>query len=125
MGDHGGIIQIEYDDISMKTKLILTRFGLTLGTLRVDEKSSFNTLLEFPPFLVFKPTNAIHVDSSGVYTSQKILYLSALNKNHLKCDLIDSSLVNGIREPLRSVLFQVNHHAKRSLASLRKNTINN
>ena len=29
MGHHGGTIQIKYDDISMKTKLILTRFGLT------------------------------------------------------------------------------------------------
>ena len=27
MGDHEGTLQIEYDDIIMKTKLILTRFG--------------------------------------------------------------------------------------------------
>ena len=38
MGDHEGTIQIEYDDISLKTKIILTRFGLTIGTLRFDEK---------------------------------------------------------------------------------------
>ena len=27
MGDHEGTRQVEYDDIRMKTKLILTRFG--------------------------------------------------------------------------------------------------
>ena len=35
-GDHEGIIQINYDDISMNAKLNLTRFGLTFGTLRFD-----------------------------------------------------------------------------------------
>ena len=30
--DHEETLQIEYDDISMKTKLILTRFGLTFRT---------------------------------------------------------------------------------------------
>ena len=37
-GDHEGTMRIEYDGISMKTKLILIRFGLTFGTLRFDEK---------------------------------------------------------------------------------------
>ena len=36
MGDHEGILQIKYDDVSMKTKLILTRFGLTFGTSIFD-----------------------------------------------------------------------------------------
>ena len=35
MGDHEGTLQIEYDDISMKTRLILTRFKGTFG--RFDE----------------------------------------------------------------------------------------
>ena len=43
-GDHDGNIQIEYDDISMKTKLILTRVGLTFGTLRFDVKSFQHSL---------------------------------------------------------------------------------
>ena len=34
MSDHEGTLQIEKDDISMKTKLILKRFGGTFGTLR-------------------------------------------------------------------------------------------
>ena len=39
MGDHEGTIQIEKDDIRTKTKIILTRFGKTVGTLRFDQKS--------------------------------------------------------------------------------------
>ena len=50
---HMEIIQIEYDDISMKTKIILKYIGeqkmLVLGTLRFDERSFFHTLLGFTP----------------------------------------------------------------------------
>ena len=35
MGDHEGTLQIEYDDISMKTNLILTRFGGTFWNVEV------------------------------------------------------------------------------------------
>ena len=34
------------------------------------------------------------------YTSQKIVFSSSTNKIHLKCDVIDGSVVNGIREPI-------------------------
>ena len=37
MGGHERTIQIEKVDVSMKTKIILTRFRLTIGTLRFDE----------------------------------------------------------------------------------------
>ena len=50
MGDHEGTLQIEYDDDTMKTKLVLTRFGSTFGTLRFDERSFFDTLLCFTPY---------------------------------------------------------------------------
>ena len=49
LGDHKGTLQIEYDDLNKKVKLILTRFGETFGTLRFDEKSFFHTLLGFTP----------------------------------------------------------------------------
>ena len=35
MGDHEGTLQIEYDVINMKTKLVSTRFGRTRGTLNL------------------------------------------------------------------------------------------
>ena len=50
MGDHEGTFEIEYDDISMKMKLTLTRFGSTFGTLIFDEKFILKTLLGFTTF---------------------------------------------------------------------------
>ena len=100
MGDHEKTLQIEFDDISMKTKLILTRFGSTFGTLRFDEKAFLNTLLGFTPYCDYKPTNEIRADSPGVYTSDKILNLSTIDKIHLKCDAFDGSILSGLRQPI-------------------------
>ena len=73
MDDHEGNLQIEYGDISMKTKLTLTRFGSTFGTLRFDEKSFFGTLLSFTPYWDYKPTNAILFDSPDGFTRDNLL----------------------------------------------------
>ena len=46
MGDHGGTLHIEHDDISMKKKPVLTRFVGNFGPLTFDEKSfCFRTIL--------------------------------------------------------------------------------
>ena len=93
LGDHEGTLQIEYDDLNKKVKLILTRFGETFGTLRFDEKGFLHTLFGFNPYWDYKPTN--------VYTSNKIiLNLNTINKIHLKCDIIDGSIQDGIRQPI-------------------------
>ena len=103
---HKEIIQIEYDDISMKTKIILkfknNEKGLfALGTLRFNEKSFFHTLLGFTPYWDYKPTNSNHVGIPRVYTSDKIiLNLNTIDKLHLKCDCIDGSIQNGLKQPL-------------------------
>ena len=93
---HMETIQIEYDDISMKTKIILKYIDgqemFVLGTLRFDERSFFHTLLGFIPYWDYK--------SPGVYTSDKILNLNTINKIHLKCDCIDGSIQDGIRQPI-------------------------
>ena len=68
--------------------------------LRFNEKSFFNTLLGFTPYWDYRPTNTIHSHYPGVYTSDKILYSSTMNKIHLKCDVIDGSIVGGSRKPL-------------------------
>ena len=47
MGNHEGTLQIEYDDISMKSRLILTRFGVTLGPLRIDENIGLEQVLHY------------------------------------------------------------------------------
>ena len=91
-GDHEGTLQIEYDDSNKKVKLILTRFGETFGSLRFDEKSFFHTLLGFTPYWDCKP---------GAYSSDKIiLNLNTINKIHLKCDIIDGSIQDGVRQPI-------------------------
>ena len=54
----------------------------------------------FPAFWDFKPSNGFHSDGHGVCTSDKILNLVAIGKIHLKCDCIDGSVVNGVRESL-------------------------
>ena len=76
MRDHQGTLQTEYDDIGMKIKPILTRFGGTIGTLRFDER---NTLLGFRPCWDYKPTIAIRADSPGVNTADKILNLNTID----------------------------------------------
>ena len=102
---HSEIIQIEYDDISMKTKIILKYIVgqkmFVLGTLRFDERPFFHTILGHTPYWDYKPNN-----SSGVYTSDKILYLNITNKIHLKCDCIDGSVVNGLRQLTLLVFFK-------------------
>ena len=62
----------------------LTRFGGTFGTLNFDKKSFFHTLLGFSSFWNHEPTNAIHSDGDGVYTSDKCLYLSPVNEFSFK-----------------------------------------
>ena len=85
----GSEILIRLDDITRKTKLVV-RSGII--AIRFDEKSFFNTILGFTPGWDYKHYNQ--------YLSQKIVNLSNTNKIHLKCDAIDGSVVNGVRQPI-------------------------
>ena len=98
--DHEGTLKIGYDDISMKTKLILTRFGGTFGTLKLDNKFFLKLFLGFTPYWNFKPTNALHADSAGVYTSNKILNINTKDQFHFECDVIDGSILCGVHNPV-------------------------
>ena len=89
---------IELDDISRKIKLVV-RDGII--PIRVDEKSFFSSVLGFTPGWDYKHYNE--------YASQKIVNLSSTNKIHLKCDVIEGSVVNRIRKPLLLVLFLIKH----------------
>ena len=82
-------IDIEYDDITMKTKLVV---NIGIIAIRFDEKSFFSTILGFTPGWDYKHYNK--------YVSQKIVNLGSTNKIHLKCDIIDGSVVNGLRQPI-------------------------
>ena len=82
-------IHIRLDDITRKTKLVV-RPGII--AIRFDEKSFFSTILGFNHGWDYKHFNQ--------NISQKIVNLSNTNKIHLKCDVIDGSVVNGIRQPI-------------------------
>ena len=60
--------------------------------VRFDEKSFFSTILGFNPDWDYKHYNK--------YTSQKLVNLGSTNKIYLKCDCIDGSVVNGLRQPM-------------------------
>ena len=73
----------------MKTKLVV-RSGII--SIKFDDKSLFSTVLGFTPGWDYKHYNE--------YISQKIVNLSTKNKIHLKCDVIDGSVLNGVRQPI-------------------------
>ena len=73
---HEGRLQIECDDINMKTKINLTRAGESFMSLRFDKKSFFNTLLSFEPHWDYKPIYSNHPHIPTVYISDEILNLS-------------------------------------------------
>ena len=83
------VIDNEYDDITMKTKLVV-RAGIT--AIAFDEKSFFCIVLGFTSGLDYKHYNK--------YISQKILNLGSTNKIHLQCDCIEASIQNGSRQPI-------------------------
>ena len=60
--------------------------------IRFDEKSFFSTILGFTPGWDYKHYNK--------YSSQKIVNLGSTNKIHLKCDVINGSIVDGFRQPI-------------------------
>ena len=82
-------IDIEYDDIAMKTKLDV-RTGII--AIRFDEQSFFSTILVFNQGWDYKRYNK--------YVSQKIVNLSSTKKIHLIGDCIDGSVVIGLRQPI-------------------------
>ena len=73
----------------MKSKLVV-RPGII--AIRFNEKSFFSTLLGFNSGWDYKHYNK--------YTRQKIVNLGNTNRIHLKCDVIDGSVLNGIRRPI-------------------------
>ena len=73
----------------MKTELVV-RSGIV--AMRFHEKWFFSTVLGFTPGWDYKHYNE--------YTSQKVVNLSSTKKIHLKCDVIDGSVVNCSRQPI-------------------------
>ena len=85
----GNVIDVEYDDITLKTKLVV-RYGII--AISFYEKSFFSTILGF--------TSGWDYKSYNKYTSQKVVNLGSTNKINLKCDVINGSIVDGFRQPI-------------------------
>ena len=80
-------------DVSLITKLFL-RPDIT--ALKFDEISFFNTILSSSPYWDFK--NIASYDRESY--SERNRELSRIDKIHLKCDVIDGSVLNGVRQPI-------------------------
>ena len=58
-------------------------------------------MFSFTPNWNYKPTNAIHANSSSVYNvKKKYINLSTIDKIHLKYDCIDGTVVDRERQPI-------------------------
>ena len=89
-------VNITIDDIRLKSNLKINQ------TLIFTERSFFYTILGFTQSRSY-PLNDI--DShyqliAGSYKSDKPINITGIDKIHLKCECIQGSIVNGIREPI-------------------------
>ena len=89
-------INVTIDDIRLKSNLKINQ------TLIFTEKSFFYTILGFTQSHQ-GPLNDIdgfYQILPGSYKSNKPINITGKDKIHLKCDCIQGSIVNGIREPI-------------------------
>ena len=89
-------VNITIDDIRLKSNLN------TNQTLIFTERSFFYTILGFTQSRSYPLDD---IDShyqliAGSYKSNKPINIIGIDKIHLKCDCIQDSIVNGIREPI-------------------------
>ena len=80
---------IDADDITMKTKLVVKPGVIAI---KFEEILFFSTILGLAPHW-----DCTHYNENN---SPKIINLSTTNKIHLKCDAIDGSIVNALRQPM-------------------------
>ena len=89
-------VNITIDDIRLKSNLKI------IEILLFTKKSFFYTILGFTQSHR-GPLNDIEVFYQilpGSYKSNKPINITGIDKIHLKCDCINGSIVNGIREPI-------------------------
>ena len=89
-------VNITIDDIRLKSHLKINQ------TLIFTERSFFYTILGFRQSRSYPLDD---IDShyqiiAGSYKSDKPINITGIDKIHLKCDCIQGSIVNGIREPI-------------------------
>ena len=89
-------VSVTIDDIRLKSNLKINQ------TLIFTEKSFFYTILGFTQSRSY-PLDDIdnhYQIIAGSYKSDKPINITGIDKVHLKCDCIQGSIVNGVREPI-------------------------
>ena len=89
-------ISVTIDDIRLKSNLKINQ------TLIFTEKSFFYTILGFTQSRSYPldDIDGFYQLIAGSYKSDKPINITGIDKIHLKCDCIQGSIVNGIREPI-------------------------
>ena len=89
-------INITIDDIRLKSNLKINQ------TLIITEKSFFYTFLGFTQSRSYPldDIDGFYQLIAGSYKSDKPINITGIDKIHLKCDCIQGSIVNGIRESI-------------------------
>ena len=94
INDNSDSFIIESDNVTLLSKLF-SRYEINL--LKFDKKSLFITVLVCLPFWDYK--NPVET-RNFVYYSEKNRKKSINDEIHLKCDVIDGSVLNGVRQPI-------------------------
>ena len=89
-------VNITIDDIRSKSKLKINQ------TLIFTQRSFFYTILGFTQARSYPldDIDGFYQLIAGSYRSDKPINITGIDKIHLKCDCIQGSIVNGIREPI-------------------------
>ena len=89
-------VSITIDDIRLKSNL------KTNKTLIFTEKSFFYTILGFTRSHSYPldDIEGFYQLIAGSYKSDRPINITGIDKVHLKCDCIQGSIVNGVREPI-------------------------
>ena len=89
-------VTITIDDIRLKSNLKINQ------TLIFTEKSFFYTILGFTQSRSYPldDIDGFYQLIAGSYKSDKPINITGIDKIYLKCDCIQGSIVNGIREPI-------------------------
>ena len=89
-------VNITIDDIRLKSNLKINQ------TLIFTEKSFFYTILGFTQSRSYPldDIDGFYQLIAGSYKSDRPINITGIDKVHLKCDCIQGSIVNGIREPI-------------------------
>ena len=89
-------LSVSIDDIRLKSNLN------TNQTLIFTEKSFFYTILGYTQSRSYplEDIDGHYQLIAGSYKSDKPINITGIDKIHLKCDCIQGSIVNGVREPI-------------------------